>query len=118
MPNSSAREHARELLDEVQRRRRWNAEQKLALVMRAAEPGMSVSLVAREASITASQLFKWRKAFMDGELSAAGADEPVLRASELHDAQKRIRQLEAALGRKVLENELLKEALALAKSRK
>ena len=39
-------------------------------------------------------------------------------ASELQDAQKRIKQLEAALGRKTLENEILKEAVDFAKAKK
>jgi transposase-like protein len=62
------------------------------------EPGMSVSLVAREAGVTASQLFQWRKAYTEGSLVAVGANEPVVPASDLQDAIKRIRQLEAALG--------------------
>ena len=61
------------------------------------EPGMSVSLVAREAGITASQLFGWRKAYTAGSLVAVGANEPVVPASELQEAMKRIKQLEAAL---------------------
>jgi transposase len=38
--------------------------------------------------------------------------------SELQDAQKRIKRLEAALGRKTLENEILKEAVDFAKAKK
>ena len=47
-----------------------------------------------------------------------GANEPVVPASELQDAMKRIKQLEAALGRKTLENDILKEAMDLAKAKK
>ncbi len=82
------------------------------------EPEMSVSLVAREEGITASQLFQWRKAYTEGSLVAVGANEPVVPASELQDAMKRIKQLEAALGRKTLENDILKEAVDLAKAKK
>jgi transposase len=81
-------------------------EQKWEWVRRTMQPGMSVSLVAREAGIAASQLFQWRKAYSEGSLVAAGANEPMLPASELQEAMKRIRQLEAALGRKTLENEI------------
>lgn len=49
---------------------------------------------------------------------AVGASEPVVPASELQDAQKRIKQLEAAMGRKTLENEILKEAVDFAKAKK
>jgi transposase len=79
---------------------------------------MSVSYVAREAGIAASQLFHWRKAYVDGSLVAVGANEQVVPASELQEAMKRIQLLEAALGRKTLENEILKEAVDFAKSKK
>ena len=79
---------------------------------------MSVSLVAREAGIAASQLFQWRKAYTEGSLVAVGANEPVVPASELQEALWRVKQLEAALGRKTLENEILKEAVDFAKSKK
>ena len=65
---------------------------------------MTVYLVAREAGITTSQLCQWRKAYAEGSLAAVGANEPVVPASDLQDAMKRIRQLEAALGRKTLEH--------------
>lgn len=79
---------------------------------------MSVSLVAREAGISTGQLFQWRKAYLEGSLVAVGSNEPVVPASELQDAHKRIKQLEAALGRKTLENEILKEAVDFAKAKK
>lgn len=46
-----------------------------------------------------------------------GASEPVVPASELQDAQKRIKHLEAALVRKTLENEILKEAVDFARQK-
>mgnify|MGYP003350747097 FL=1 len=118
MPMSSGSHSKIEIITGVQRRRRWTPEQKLAWVQRTTEPGMSVSLVAREAGISTSQLFQWRKAYLEGSLVAVGANEPVVPASELQDAQKRIKQLEAALGRKTLENEILKEAVDFAKAKK
>ena len=45
---------------------------------------------------------------------AVGANEPVVPSSELQDAMRRIKQLDRALGRKTLENEILKEALDFA----
>jgi len=114
----SGRRQEVEVITGVQRRRRWTPEQKLEWVRRTMEPGMSVSLVAREAGITASQLFQWRKAYTEGSLVAVGANEPVVPASELQEALRRVKQLEAALGRKTLENEILKEAVDFAKSKK
>lgn len=107
-----------EVITEVQRRRRWTAAEKLALVQRTFEPGQSVSLVARQAEVSTSQLFQWRKAYAEGSLVAVGANEPVVPASQMQEAMKRIKQLEAALGRKTLENEILKEAVDYGKSRK
>ncbi len=49
MPMSSGSHSKIEIITGVQRRRRWTPEQKLAWVRRTSEPGMSVSLVAREA---------------------------------------------------------------------
>lgn len=92
-------------------------EQKLEWVRRTMEPGMSVSLVARKAGITASQLFQWRKAYTEGSLVAVGTNEPVVSASELQEALRRVKQLDAALGRKTLENEILKEAVDFTKSK-
>ena len=48
MPMSSGSHSKIEIITGVQRRRRWTPEQKLAWVKRTTEPGMSVSLVARE----------------------------------------------------------------------
>lgn len=118
MPMPSGRNNEVEVITGVQRRRRWTPAEKLEWVRKTMEPGMSVSLVAREAGITASQLFGWRKAYTQGSLVAVGANEPVVPASELQEAMKRIKQLEAALGRKTLENDILKEAVDFAKAKK
>ena len=44
-----------------QRRRRWSLSEKQALVRRTYEPGINVSLVARQEGVAASLLFLWRK---------------------------------------------------------
>ena len=117
MTMSSARPERVEVLTSVQRRRRWTPEQKLEIVKQTNEPGSSVSLVAREHGLTAAQLFQWRKAYSEGSLVAVGANETVVPASEMQEAMKRIKQLEGALGRKTLENEILKEAVDFAKAK-
>jgi transposase len=107
-----------EVVTSVQRRRRWTPEQKLEIVKQTHEPGSSVSMVARQFGISAGQLFQWRKAYLQGSLMAVGANETVVPASELQEAMRRIKQLEGALGRKTLENEILKEAVDFAKAKK
>jgi transposase len=53
-----------EILTGAERRRRWSDEEKLQLVAEACQPGNSVSQVARERGISASQLFGWRRKAM------------------------------------------------------
>jgi transposase len=118
MTMSSATPTRVEVVTSVQRRRRWTPEQKLEIVKQANEPGSSVSMVARQFGISAAQLFQWRKAYLQGSLMAVGANETVVPASELQEAMRRIKQLEGALGRKTLENEILKEAVDFAKAKK
>ena len=118
MTMSSATPTWVEVVTSVQRRRRWTPEQKLEIVKQTNEPGSSVSMVARQFGISAAQLFQWRKAYLQGSLMAVGANETVVPASELQEAMRRIKQLEGALGRKTLENEILKEAVDFAKAKK
>ena len=58
------------------------------LFQRSFEPGMTVSLVARQHGVTASQLFLWRKQYPEGSLTAVAAGEQVVPASELAAALK------------------------------
>jgi transposase len=101
-----------------ERRRRWNASEKAALVRETYEPGMSVSLVARKHGISASQLFNWRKLEREGALTAVQAGESVVPASELAAARAEIAQLQRMLGKKTMEAEILKEAVEIARSKK
>ena len=50
-----------EIITGSERRRRWSEEEKLQLVEEACRPGNSVSQVARQRGISASQLFGWRR---------------------------------------------------------
>jgi transposase-like protein len=81
-----------EVLTGPERRRRWSAEEKLAMVRASFEPGKSVSMVARQHGVNPNQLSHWRKLYQDGSLSAVGAGEEVAPASELSDALKQIRR--------------------------
>ena len=100
-----------------ERRRRWSAAEKAALVRETYEPGMSVSLVARKHDVSASQLFNWRKLEREGALTAVQAGESVVPASELAAARAEIAQLQRMLGKKTLEAEILKEAVDIARSK-
>ena len=100
-----------------ERRRRWSAEEKAALVRETYEPGMNVSLVARKHGVGASQLFNWRKLEREGALTAVTAGESVVPASELAAARAQIAQLQRMLGKKTMEAEILKEAVEFAREK-
>jgi transposase len=107
-----------EVITSVQRRRRWSTSEKVRLVEEAMQPGMSVSFVARQAGISPSQLFAWKRRILEGGHAAVQADEDVVGASRVRDLEKRVRNLECLLGRKTMENEILKEALDVARPKK
>ena len=102
-----------EVITSVQRRRRWSTEEKAAIVQGTYLPGMSVSLVARRHGIAPNQLFTWRRLYASGALSAVGAGEEVVAASEYRALQHPVRELQRLLGKKTLENEILREPLDL-----
>ena len=93
-------------------------QEKAALVRRTYEPGMSVSLVARQEGVAASLLFQWRRLEREGALVAVSAGESVVPASELAAARAEIAKLQRILGKKTLENEILKEAVEIATEKK
>ena len=95
-----------------EKRRRRSVQEKIAIVQQSFEPGMTVSLVARQHGVAASQLFLWRKQYQEGSLTAVAAGEQVVPASELASAMKQIKELQRLLGKKTMENELLKEYLS------
>ncbi len=107
-----------EVITSVQRRRRFGPEEKRAMVEEAEQPGNSVSVVARKYSVNPNQLFRWRRLMREGALSAMGAEEEVVPASEVKDLKARIRELERLLGKKTMEVEILKEAVALSREKK
>jgi len=115
---SSGKKEEVEVITSIQRRRRWTVAEKLQMVEESELPGMSVSYVARKYGVSPSQLFTWRRLAREGKLSAIRAGEEVVAASEVRQLKARIRELERLLGRKTLENEILKEAVKLAREKK
>ncbi|MCE3731942.1 IS3 family transposase [Escherichia coli] len=101
-----------------EKRRRLTTQEKIAIVQQSFEPGMTVSLVARQHGVAASQLFLWRKQYQEGSLTAVAAGEQVVPASELAAAMKQIKELQRLLGKKTMENELLKEAVEYGRAKK
>jgi transposase len=65
-----------EIITGPERRRRWSDEEKLQLVEEACRPGNSLSQVARQRGINASQLFGWRRQAMAKGLIRDRRSEP------------------------------------------
>jgi transposase len=100
------------------RRRRFTAQEKLSFLEEAEAPGGSMSEIARRYGIGPSQLFRWRRLRDEGTLTSLGAGEAVVPESELKALQAQVRELQRLLGKSMLENEILRDAVRLARSKK
>ena len=100
------------------RRRVYSVEEKRRIVEETRVPGQSVSSVSRRFGVSPSMVFKWRRLADEGTLSSLGAGEMVVPQSEVKILKARVRELERLLGRKTLENEILKEGIEIAREKK
>jgi transposase len=106
------------LITSVERRRRWSLEEKKQIIEETYQSGQSVSQVARKYGITPSQLFAWRRNMENGALQGINSGEELVPKSQIREMEKRVRELERILGKKTLENEILKEAVRLGQEKK
>lgn len=104
-----------QLMTEVQQRRRWTFIQKLRVVQEASAPGTSVSSIARKYGMAPSQLFRWRKILLEGSQVHVSTVDRTSAQGELCELNRRVRELERLLGKATLENEILRETVALQK---
>jgi transposase len=107
-----------EVLVGVQRRRRYTAEQKMAFVQEASQPGMTISYVARRHGIAPSLIFGWRRRMSEGGKEAIRADDEVVSKAQIRALEQQVRELQRVLGKKTLENEILREAVKVAHEKK
>lgn len=107
-----------EILTGAERRRRCTPAEKLAIIAETREPGMTVSLVACRHGLVPNQLFTWRRLAEQGALTATQAEDEVVPASVFRAQQEQIGKLQRLLGKKMLENEILKEALEVSSGSK
>jgi transposase len=68
-------------------------EEEVTIVQETYAPGMSVSLVARRHGVAPNQVFRWRRLYGEGALSAAGAGKEVVPAWEYRALQSQVREL-------------------------
>ena len=99
------------------RKRRYTTSQKQAILDEAAQPGNSISGVARRFGISPSLVFRWKKAQDAGALAGLDADEPVVAESEVRELKAKVRELERLLGKKTMEAEILKEGIEHARGK-
>jgi transposase len=104
-----------QLMTEVQQRRRWTFIQKLRVAQEASAPGTSVSSIARKYGMAPSQLFRWRKILLEGSQVHVSTVDRTSAQGELRELNRRVRELERLLGKATLENEILRETVALQK---
>ncbi len=90
------------------RRGRWPSEQKLTMLQEW-RSGVPLEEVCRKYGINAALMYRWKRS-LDQGLKESGELIPKSQAAGL---QRRIDDLERALGRKALEVEVLKKAFEL-----
>lgn len=98
-------------------RRIFTPQFKQAQVGRLARQEVTVAELARELAVAPQLLRQWQRLSTEGSTAAVTANEAVVPVSELRQAQQRIRELERALGKKVMELEILQAARAEVKKR-
>ena len=91
-------------------RRLFTAPFKQEQLARIARGELTLAELARELSTSPSGVRRWQHLSTSGSTAAVGAGEEVVPASALRAAQQRIQELERALGKKVMEIEILQAA--------
>ncbi len=107
-----------EIITDGGRRLRWSASEKLRIVEETLDGRETVSVIARRHGVAPNLLYRWRRLMLEGGAVAVSGDDAVTSDRTVRQMEERIRELERLLGRKTLENEILKDALAKARPKK
>lgn len=100
------------------RRSRFTALEKKRIVEETYEQGSSVSYVARQNGVSPCLLYQWRRSMENGAIVGLDCENDVISKKEIDKLKARIDELERALGRKSLDNEILKEAIKVGREKK
>ena len=73
--------------------------------------------MARKYGVNPNQLFHWRKLMREEALVAVEVDDRVVPASEVKQLKAQIRELERLLGKKTMEEEILRDAIRIAREK-
>lgn len=107
-----------EIITDGGRRRRWTASEKLRIVEETLDGRSSISVVARRHGVAPNLLYRWRRLMLEGGSVAVADDDDVTSNKVVRQLEERVRELERQLGRKVLEAEILRDALEKSRSKK
>jgi transposase len=105
-----------DILSGPERRRRWTAAEKVAIVNETYEPGVTVSWSPAGTALLQTSSFtgaSWPPRALDG----GGRGEEVVPASDYRALQNQVRELQRLLGKKTLEAEVFREALEVVDSK-
>ena len=86
-------------------RRKWSAEQKLAMIIQGLKANISVSELCREHGISQVQYYKWRDQFLEGAKERLSSK----RSKNGTPDQTKIKQLERIIGQQTVTIEILKK---------
>ena len=93
-------------------KRRFTKEQKTQII-KEVEGGANRQEVCRKYGITEQQFSRWRHAIITHSKDGLGSDTVVVSKSQLQLLQKKVDELERALGRKSLEVDILKKTFEI-----
>jgi transposase len=98
------------ILRKADGRRIFSAEFKKEQVARVQRGELSAAELSRELDVQRTVVARWLRLASEGSATAVQTNEHLVPESALRAAQERIRELERALGRQTLENEILRAA--------
>ncbi len=101
----------------VNGKRLFTAEFKREQASRVLRAEVTVAELSRELEVSPSLVRRWKQLMEDGGQTAVAAGGEVVPAYKLKEAEQRVRELERALGRKTMENEILRAAQEEIKKR-
>lgn len=93
-------------------KRKWSVEQKLG-ILKELESGVHFAELCRKYNLSSQVLYGWRKKYQGGGKPGLALEGEVVAKSQYLTALKKIEELEMALGRKTLENEILKKTFEI-----
>ena len=102
------------VLKPIRVRRYFSVEDKLQILNEAGTVGNSISQVARKYGIIPTQLYQWRSQLM-GKKSQSHQNSESVKVKEL---ERKVKELERALGKQTMHVEILKEAIKIGREKK